>query len=705
MGTKWRGLLALVNEPTADGRRFKTLTWRTLPLGLKWQRVDAMGHDDSVVVGSLETANVGTTSEAVEAGWISPELAAESKLAADAVGLWGAGELFDDIDAEQMPRLAQDVAEATTLLDKRVISPSIDAIAVGAVMWVEPGEDEPPSAERMDELFEEFMESGIEPPMEMLFAEGLVAAATLVVTPAFSEVRPFETFAAGGDVEAEEEPAEQAAATQRALALTAAAPPRPPADLFDDPGFTGYTEIHVTERADGLLQVAGHFAPRSACHLAFRDTCVTPPTSEAAYIPFHRSVLELADGSLLGVGRITTGFGKVGTGCQHEACRRGKDDHACEDMTLAAAVAHHDQQTPLAWVRAGEDEHGLYVVGVADADLSAEGRRLLEGRKFSGDWREHGASLELVELLALAKGAPAFPAPRGYARAGRLSSLIASFRPPADQPAGSSHRRQFARSVADMVVADLRAAGFVPSSPESAALDAVEQAAVTAAATEHTGAMIALVPSAADAERLAVEGGEPVTDLHLTLAYLGEADAIDDDTRAAILDRMTALAATWTEEGATLPVPADGFSVSVFNPGTANDRETCIVVGVSGEVVDAVHTDVETALGEVFAGPDQHAPWHAHLTLLYGDDLSIVEEVAEAKVGPITFDRLRVAFAGHNTDIPLGTATEPTEGEQAAAAFAALTATLDEVDAHARGLEASRLMRELRELEADVVRV
>ena len=38
-----------------------------------------------------------------------------------------------------------------------------------------------------------------------------------------------------------------------------------------------------------------------------------------------------------------------------------------------------------------------------------------------------------------------------------------------------------------------------------------------------SGAMIALVPTATDAKRLAVKGGEAPEDLHLTLFYLGKA--------------------------------------------------------------------------------------------------------------------------------------------------------------------------------------
>ena len=60
MGTRWRGLLAPINKPTGDGRRMApgAFTHRPLPLPLKWQREDNMGHDDSVVVGLMDTITI-----------------------------------------------------------------------------------------------------------------------------------------------------------------------------------------------------------------------------------------------------------------------------------------------------------------------------------------------------------------------------------------------------------------------------------------------------------------------------------------------------------------------------------------------------------------------------------------------------------------------------------------------------------------------
>ncbi|MFJ5156288.1 hypothetical protein ACIQCF_32970 [Streptomyces sp. NPDC088353] len=46
--------------------------------------------------------------------------------------------------------------------------------------------------------------------------------------------------------------------------------------------------------------------------------------------------------------------------------------------------------------------------------------------------------------------------------------------------------------------------------------------------------------------------------------------------------------------------------------------------------------------------PDQHSPWVAHVTAQYGDDDRLAE--LEARLGPVSFDRVRVAFAGEYTD-------------------------------------------------------
>src|SRR5581483_311576 len=55
--------------------------------------------------------------------------------------------------------------------------------------------------------------------------------------------------------------------------------------------------------------------------------------------------------------------------------------------------------------------------------------------------------------------------------------------------------------------------------------------------------------------------------------------------------------------------------------------------------------------------PAQHCPWVAHICAEYSDDLTVVKEL-EKRLGPVTFDRVRVSFGDEDTDIPLtGTLT------------------------------------------------
>lgn len=677
MGTRWRGLLAPINQPTGDGRRMArgAFRHRPLPLPLKWQREDEMGHDSSVIIGLMDSLTIDE----------------------DAGEVWGEGELFDD--QPQLPRLAEDVGEALLLTRKGVIGPSVDAGAASAIL-VEAGSDEPVSEERMEELFWEAVETGVDPDLELLFTDYEIAAATLVSIPAFVEARPFELLTPALTAAAEPQPATSPAVV---AALTAAAAPTVyPAHLFALPDHvTDIQPITREEVGDGITRVYGYVAAAGTCHLQFRDMCVTPPTSTTDYALFHRYPLQLDTGELIGVGRLTTGHGKVGTGC---GCCRGKDDHACDAADLSATVAHYDRLTTLAWVRAGEDERGhIWVAGVEVPGLSSADRKALGGGKFSGDWRDHAGNLEMVEVLALATDRPGFPLPSTTVRGGRQVSLTAAGGiPPRPAPAGVPLLPgRFRQTLADAVreaVEPVRAAFEQMASRLNAdqlaqARQVADAHAAVTAAEGHTGAMVALRMSDPDAARLAVDGGEPAADLHVTVAYLGDAVDIDDTTRAAITSAVR------TAVDGAGPVDADGFAVSAFNPGPGQP-DTAVVLGVGGDGLADLHTRIITALGAdpdspagSVAGytlPEQHTPWVPHITLAYTDDLGLVETLTD-RCGPVTFDRVRVAYGGQVTDITL----TPDPGRQAADLGAQIDAALAASAAHARAHTARALIREL----------
>lgn len=164
---------------------------------------------------------------------------------------------------------------------------------------------------------------------------------------------------------------------------------------------------------------------------------------------------------------------------------------------------------------------------------------------------------------------------------------------------------------------------------------------LTAQAEVHTGAMVALVPAEEDAVRLAVADYEPVDELHLTLGFLGEADNWAEPDRLQLVGRMA--------EAAQYMKPFDGmaFARATFNPTT--NPCACYIVG--GTELTPLHNQVWMRL-EQFEQllPPQHLPWVAHVAIGYGldDDRLLLTGL------PIHFDRLRVAFAGENVDLPLG---------------------------------------------------
>lgn len=171
------------------------------------------------------------------------------------------------------------------------------------------------------------------------------------------------------------------------------------------------------------------------------------------------------------------------------------------------------------------------------------------------------------------------------------------------------------------------------------------QVTIRAAADGQTGAMVALVPAAEDAQRLAAQGGESADQLHVTLAYLGEAASLGAHGQQDVIDAVSSAV------NGMPAIDADVFSLNVFNPGDVNTRDTCIALGVSGDMLDVVHDMVDGALQGLDI-PPQTRPWVAHLTLQYTDDLSKLAELTD-RIGPVAFDRLRIAFAGQVIDIPL----------------------------------------------------
>lgn len=407
-GTRFRTMLAPINASTGDGRRFATggITLADLPMPFEWVRQREGGHDGAVAVGAIQEAQVLTVKAALEGGWISPEAA--KGMDGKAEGVFARGVMFDDADRERMPRLAEDVAEAMHLAANGTLGPSVDLDSFEA-QPVMAGSDEPLTWD----MVEEYMEAndGAEPPIELLISAGRVRAATLVSIPAFAETaRPFEL------IEPDEEGSE-AAAEVDTLALVASVQAQartlPEVGLFALPALDGPTPITWDWDAG---RVYGHIATWATCHVGYEGVCVTPPQEDESYSWFNRFTVDTEDGGQITAGRITLG---------------GR--HAGLSLGAAATMTAYDSKTTAAHVRAYPDAYGIVVAGAIEPGLSGSDRAVLERRKVSGDWREIGGNLSLVEVLALSPGPrahsePGFPV-ETHSRNGRQVSLTASLGP------------------------------------------------------------------------------------------------------------------------------------------------------------------------------------------------------------------------------------------------------------------------------------
>lgn len=169
-----------------------------------------------------------------------------------------------------------------------------------------------------------------------------------------------------------------------------------------------------------------------------------------------------------------------------------------------------------------------------------------------------------------------------------------------------------------------------------------------AAADVSTGAMIALVPTEEDATRLALEDFEAPEQLHLTLVYLGEAADFSPEARESIISTVKRYAAD--------PITARAFAVNIFNPD--NDEGAALVLGVGndgGPALEELRSNVFSAVNGLggMKIAENHTPWIPHVTLAYSEHAHELVTKASARVGPVTFDRVRVAFGGETTDVPL----------------------------------------------------
>lgn len=159
----------------------------------------------------------------------------------------------------------------------------------------------------------------------------------------------------------------------------------------------------------------------------------------------------------------------------------------------------------------------------------------------------------------------------------------------------------------------------------------------------HTGGMIALLPDAESAAKLAIEGGDPVAELHVTLFFIPDGimktEPQRDIIRAILSNKL----------------PMQTITAQVVGAGTLGDEDAKVYLLGDSFMMKIYQEDIERAMyraddsGSGYNG-EQRSPWIAHLTTGYGKSVPLSKMTYR---GEITFNRLRVAFGETYTDFDL----------------------------------------------------
>lgn len=154
-------------------------------------------------------------------------------------------------------------------------------------------------------------------------------------------------------------------------------------------------------------------------------------------------------------------------------------------------------------------------------------------------------------------------------------------------------------------------------------------------AEANTGAMVALFPDPADAVDLAVKGGEPADELHVTLAFLGAA-------RGKPKEKALAAVAAWAKK--TPPLKGETSGVGYFDVG----KETCTYRSVSLPDLAAAREVLVKALDKVGAPARADHGFSPHMTVDYR------YRKLEVEKAPITFKSVTLAWGDERHSFPLG---------------------------------------------------
>jgi len=175
--------------------------------------------------------------------------------------------------------------------------------------------------------------------------------------------------------------------------------------------------------------------------------------------------------------------------------------------------------------------------------------------------------------------------------------------------------------------------------------------------SEDPGVMVALRLPQATAKDIAIEGGEPPEQLHVTLAYLGRMSAVAPDGLMAAADALSRIA--------TSPILRGVLSgIGRFSATETSDGKDVLVRLVDVPGLTALRAKLIDALKDRDIEVCTEHDFLPHLTLAYIDPGKQID--LRSKIQDVYFDAIALSVNNADTMFPLGQADPLTEAKEAA---------------------------------------
>lgn len=394
----WEGILGIEGSDTEDGRiiELNEIGHRELPVPFHVQTQIQPGHDTAECCGRIESI--------VRIPMSSFERRDEfdlSETRESAIVIWGEGTLDGSEHADNAKRMLENGAGV-----------SLDGLRYSGNLWDK--EDLSP-VDITDADLSEVLNK-VESGEYLRGISGDIAGVTVVGIPAYKEAKVLVASA-------------QLRFGSARVLVASAAPVKPPKAWFEDPQFTELTPLTITKEG----RVYGHLADWDGCHVGFQGVCVPPFRSDSDYAYFNCTTYETAEGDEATIGKIM--FSMTGAG------------HAPDHLSYMEAQKYYDDATKVAaFVHAGADRFGTYLVGALRPGLSEIEVQHIRSHAPSGDWRPirpHDYNSELLAALCVPIGG--FPIARRALVASADGNISAIITAPLEIPATQADERHIRR--------------------------------------------------------------------------------------------------------------------------------------------------------------------------------------------------------------------------------------------------------------------